>query len=287
MSSDVSSAALPAQDVLTAAHPWVRRLLRLGFVARGVLYSLIGLLTLWSIVRSGEKAHGGLNTTFISIQALAPGMVLLAGLAVGFAGFAVGMFWTAIFDWNFHGAKATGMLRRAGCVVIGLVHLSLAASTLLLAAGHQPQEHGTRRWTELALRYPFGREGVAIGGLYAIGYGVFLVVKVWTGNLDPLLDLSPLTPGRARFVNWVGRFGMFSRGVIYVTIGVVVDLAAWRGDASNVVGIGGAMRKVSEEAYGAASLAVVASGLVAYGLFMFAEARYRRMGQSRSAIVRG
>jgi hypothetical protein len=78
---------------------------------------------------------------------------------------------------------------------------------------------------------------------------------------------------------------MFSRSVIYVTIGIVLDLAAWHGDASKVVGIGGAMKKVSEEAYGAASLAVVASGLVAYGFFMFTEARYRRMGQSRSAIV--
>jgi hypothetical protein len=126
--------AAPAQDVLTAAHPWVRRLLRLGFVARGVLYSSIGLLTLWNIFRSGEKAHGGVNTTFTSIQALAPGMVMLAGLAAGFAGFAVGMFWTAVFDWNFVGTKPAGLLHRAGCVVIGLVHLSLAASTLLLAA---------------------------------------------------------------------------------------------------------------------------------------------------------
>ena len=274
-----------SNEVLAAAHPWVRRLLRLGFVARGALYSSIGLLTLWSIVRSGERAHGGVKTTFTSIQSLAPGLVLLAGLAAGFAGFAIGMIWTAIFDWNFEGRKPAGLVRRAGSVVIGLVHLSLAASTLLLAAGHQPQDHGTRRWTELALSYPFGRQGVAIGGLYAIGYGIFLLAKVFTGKLDPLLDLTSLSPAGARAVNWIGRFGMFSRGVIYVTIGVILAFAGWRGDASNVVGIGGAMRKVSEEAYGVASLAVVASGLFAYGLFMFAEARYRRMGQSRSAIV--
>jgi hypothetical protein len=279
MSTGATHAAQAPGDVVALAHPWVRRLLRLGFAARGILYSLIGLLTLWSIVRSGSRAHGGVNTTFASIQAVAPGMVLLAGLALGFAGFAVGMMWTAIFDWNFEGTKPSGLLRRAGSFIVGVVHLSLTASTVLLAAGHQPQGHGARRWTELLLSYPFGRAGVAIGGLYAIGYGLFLMVKVWTGKLDPLLDLSSLPKGKALAANWIGRFGMLSRGIIYATIGVVLAFAGWRGDGSNVVGIGGAMRKVSQEVYGVAWLAVVASGLVAYGLFMFIEARYRRMGQ--------
>jgi hypothetical protein len=264
----------------------MRRLTRLGFVARGALYSSIGLITLWSIAHNGAAAHGGIKTTFDSIHSLGPGVVLLSGMAVGFAGFALGMIWISIFDWNFHGDGPLGLLRRAGTFINGLVHVALVASTALLIVGHESDGHATRRWTELALSYPFGREMVVIGGLYAIGFGIFLLWQVWTGRLDPLLDLSPLSKMQARLINWVGRFGMFSRAVIYITIGIVLAFAGWRGDASNVVGIGGAMHKVSEQVYGVTSLAFVATGLLAYGLFMFAEARYRRIGERKPASVR-
>jgi ABC-type Na+ efflux pump permease subunit len=78
---------------------------------------------------------------------------------------------------------------------------------------------------------------------------------------------------------------MFSRGMIYVTIGVVLVVAGWVGNAQNVVGFGGAMRTVSDNAFGIASLAIIAAGLVAYGLFMFIEARYRRIGDSVPSSV--
>jgi hypothetical protein len=268
-----------AGSAVEAVHPWMRGLTRAGFIARGILYSLIGLLTMWSIWRHGAGARGGMQTTFNSIQAVGPGEVLLAGLALGFAGFAVGMTWIAVFDLHSHGRGAGGLFRRLGTFVSGLVHIGLVASCALLIAGHQSEGHGTRRWAETALHYPFGREGLAIAGLYAIGFGGFLLSQVWTGKVDPLLDLGSLNPGAARLANWTGRLGNFARGVIYVTMGIVLALAAYRGDASQVVGLGGAMRKVSEHAYGVASLSVIAFGLFAYGCFMFIEARFRRMGE--------
>jgi hypothetical protein len=129
-----------------------------------------------------------------------------------------------------------------------------------------------------ALLYPFGREAVIAAGLGAVGYGLFLLSKVWTGHVDGLLSLTSLPAGTARTVNWIGRLGMLSRGVIYATIGVLLCGAGFEGSAQNVVGFGGAMRTVSENALGAISLALIAVGLVAYGLFMFIEARYRRLG---------
>jgi hypothetical protein len=272
-----------SRPTFASAHPWIRQLTRMGFVARGVLYSCIGLLTCWSILRNGQHAHGGMTSTFDSIHSLRPGIILLGGLAIGFAGFAVGMTWTAIFDWNNDGRTTLGLMRRAGTLIGGLGHLGLMASALLLVAGHQPQGHGTRRFAEAVIRYPGGREAVAIAGLWAIGYGLFLLSKVWTGRLDGLLDISSMPPRGARFSNWVGRFGMFSRGVIYVTIGVVLTVAGFRGDANNVVGFGGAMRTLSDNAYGIACLSITAAGLFCYGLFMFVEARYRRIGQCAPA----
>lgn len=279
MNSDPQAAPLSTSPMFEAAHPWVRRLTRLGFVARGTLYSLIGALTLWSVAHAGERAHGGMKTTFNWLHSVAPGVLLLGALALGFAAFAIGMIWTAVFDWNFEGKSTLGITRRAGAFIAGLVHVSLAATTGLLIAGHQSQDHATRRWTELAMGVPFGRVGVAIGGLYAVGFGIFLLSKIVTGKLDKLLDLSSLHPIARHCASWIGRIGEFARGVIYITMGVVLAFAGLRNDASNVVGLGGAMRAASDEAFGTAALATIAAGLVAYGLFMFLEARYRRIGE--------
>jgi hypothetical protein len=275
----VANGSAAAKSGVETVHPWMRGLTRAGFISRGILYSLIGLVTLWSIYRHGARAHGGVKTTFNSIQSVGPGEVLLAGLALGFTGFAVGMTWIAAFDLHSHGRGAGGLFRRFVTFVSGLVHLGLAASCALLFAGHQTETNGTRRWAETALHYPFGREGLAIAGLYAIGFGIFLLSQVWTGKVDPLLDLGSLKPATARFANWTGRLGNFARGVIYGTIGVLLVLAAYRGNASQVVGLGGAMRKLSENAYGEASLTIIALGLFAHGCFMFVEARFRRMGE--------
>jgi hypothetical protein len=268
--------SLPAFE---AAHPWIRRLTRWGFVARGVLYFLIGALTLWSIVRHGDQAYGGMTTTFDFIHAEEPGIILLAGLAVGFAGFAIGMMWTSIFDWNNDGRTLLGVGRRIGTFIGGLGHIGLMATALLLIVGHEPEGHGTRRAAEMALSYPFGREVVAIAGLWAIGYGLFLLSKVWNGKLDHLLDLSSLSPITAKIAGYLGRLGMLARGIIYLTIGIILTIAGFRGNAQNVVGFGGAMSTVSDDIFGVTTLAVIAAGLVAYGLFMFIEARFRRIGE--------
>jgi hypothetical protein len=273
------TAKIASQSTFESAHPWIRRLMRLGFIARGVLYFLIGLLTLLSVLQNGSKAHGGMTRTFDAIHSERPGIVLLAGLAVGFAGFAFGMVWTAIFDWNNDGNSAAGLARRAGTFIGGLGHVGLMASAILLIVGHEPEGHGTRRFAELALSYPFGREGVAIAGLWAVGYGLFLLSKTIIGRVDHLLDLRSMRPFSARCVGAIGRFGMFSRAVIYVTIGIVLAIAGIHGDATNVVGFGGAMRTLSDNPFGAASLTLIAAGLIAYGIFMFIEARYRRIGE--------
>jgi hypothetical protein len=220
-----------------------------------------------------------MTTTFDFIHAEEPGIILLAGLAVGFAGFAIGMMWTSIFDWNNDGRTLLGVGRRIGTFIGGLGHIGLMATALLLIVGHEPEGHGTRRAAEMALSYPFGREGVAIAGLWAIGYGLFLLSKVWNGKLDHLLDLSSLSPITAKIAGYLGRLGMLARGIIYLTIGIILTIAGFRGNAQNVVGFGGAMSTVSDDIFGVTTLAVIAAGLVAYGLFMFIEARFRRIGE--------
>ncbi|MBV8781309.1 MAG: DUF1206 domain-containing protein [Phycisphaerae bacterium] len=267
-----------------AAHPWIGHLMRLGFAARGILYALIGLLTLASIFNHRHRMQVGMSDAFISISSvtiyyLRPGIVLLLGLAVGFAGFALGMMWTAFFDWNDEGRSLVGILKRLGTFIGGAGHIGLMATAVLMMIGHQPNDDSTRRWTAWALDYPGGRILVAIAGTWAGGYGLFLLSKFVTGRLDNKLDYTAMSKSTTRWTNITGRFGMLSRGAIYLTIGCVLVVAGWMGTARNVVGFGGAMLTIAQDTFGWIALSAIAIGLFAYGIFMMIEARYRRIGR--------
>jgi len=68
-----------------------------------------------------------------------------------------------------------------------------------------------------------------------------------------------------------------ARGVVFGIIGLFLIQAAWRARAEEARGLGGALRALEQQPYGPYVLGAVALGLVAYGLYMFVEARYRRM----------
>ena len=86
--------------------------------------------------------------------------------------------------------------------------------------------------------------------------------------------------GRAerRWIRVVGTVGMVARMLIAIMIGVFLIAAARQHDPDQAVGIDGALKRLADRSYGPTLLVLVAFGLAAYGLYSFAEARYRRVG---------
>jgi hypothetical protein len=74
-----------------------------------------------------------------------------------------------------------------------------------------------------------------------------------------------------------GQVGLVARGVVFGIIGIFLVQAALRHRAEEARGLSGALRALEQQPYGPYVLGAVALGLVAYGLYMFVEARYRRM----------
>ncbi len=60
-------------------------------------------------------------------------------------------------------------------------------------------------------------------------------------------------------------------------IGVFLIMAAMNSNPNEARGLSGALRALEQQTYGQILLGTVAIGLIAYGLFMFVMARYRRM----------
>jgi hypothetical protein len=68
-----------------------------------------------------------------------------------------------------------------------------------------------------------------------------------------------------------------ARGIVFCVSGFFLIQAARQSDASEARGLGEALQVLAQQPYGPWILGIVALGLVAYGIYMVLQARYRRL----------
>ncbi len=273
---DASAVASRLADRSAAeAAPWVRRLARAGYAAKGVVYVLVGGLALAAAVGSRGQAEGT-EGALASVVGAPFGRALLWAIALGLAGHVVWRLVQGGIDPEGRGTDAKGLAQRAGLAFSGVLYggLALEAARLAQGTGGAGGE-GAAHWTGQVLALPFGRLAVGLAGIGVAGYGVYQGVKAVRSDVCKRLDLSALgTAGRER-VAWLGRAGLLARGVVFVVIGAFLLAAAWQEQAAEARGLDGALRSLEGGPAGPAVLAAVAVGLAAYGAFQLAQARYR------------
>jgi uncharacterized protein DUF1206 len=75
----------------------------------------------------------------------------------------------------------------------------------------------------------------------------------------------------------LGRLGLLALAVVFGIVALFLIVAALRHNPNEAKGLGGALQQLAQEPFGPLLLAAVALGLMTYGVFSFAEARYRRL----------
>jgi hypothetical protein len=250
---------------------WVARS---GYVARGVVYLIVGGLAVLAALGSGGETTDSKGALRTIIQQPF-GQVLLGLVALGLVSYAVWRLVQAIADPDNHGTDGKGLALRTGFVVSAITHSLLAFFALSLIFGWGTGGGGGKQdWTAWLLQQPFGRWLVALVGLVVIGVGVAHMAKGYKAKFEKHLAMDRATLDR---VSPVCRFGLIARGVVFLIIGGFFIVAAWRFDSGEVVGLAGALRTLEQQPYGWILLGTVALGLFAFGLYCLVEARYRRI----------
>ena len=80
-----------------------------------------------------------------------------------------------------------------------------------------------------------------------------------------------------RWYSGLGIVGYTARGVVFLLAGFFVVRAAWQFDPKEAVGLDGALARLAHAEYGMLLLGLAAAGLLAYALFSFVQARYRKV----------
>jgi hypothetical protein len=76
---------------------------------------------------------------------------------------------------------------------------------------------------------------------------------------------------------WVGVLGLVARAVIFALVGYGLIKAAIDYDPDEAVGLDGALLTLTQAKYGPLLLGIVAAGLAVFGIYSFADARYRKV----------
>lgn len=275
---DASDAKATARRAATSQP--VIWLARLGYAARGIVYLIIGGLAIKLATGFGGKItdqHGALQA--ISQEPF--GKFLLVIVAIGLVGYALWKFIEAFFDTDSVGTRAKGMVGRVGDVATGIAYalLALGAISIITGSGNggKSSNASTQDWTAKLLHNPFGVFLVVVIGLIVIAVAAYLFYRAYAADFRKRLNLSSLSP---QWRNWAilsGRFGYAALGVVYGIVGIFLIVAAVKNNASQAKGLSGALQVLIHQPFGPVLLAVVALGLIAYGIYSFVEARYRRL----------
>jgi hypothetical protein len=252
---------------------WYEALARVGLVAKGLSYGIVGVLALKLAFGDGGQATS--RTGALQDLARHPfGKFLLWALAAGFAAYAV---WRLIEGFAMREDDAKKKWgKRIVCVGRAVIYGGLTFSALKIvlgAGGSGSQNEKAHKTSAMVLSWPAGQWIVGAAGLVIVGVGFAQFYRAITRNFE---DRWRGTSAKAR--RWGGRVGVLghvARCVVFGLIGVFVIKAAVDYKPKDAIGLDGALQKLAHASYGPWLLGLTAAGLVCYALYCFVDARYR------------
>jgi Domain of Unknown Function (DUF1206) len=266
-----------------AANPWLDRAERLGYVVRGLLYGVMGLLAFQVALGVGGRAvdqRGGL----LYLTQNAGGKVALAIAVVGLAAYAVWGGVRAVFDPVGRGTSPAGLVQRLAYLWSGLSYAVIVLFGLQLLVGAtnvDVHQDSVQAAVAGLLRRPAGGWLTVVAGAVAVAGGIAQLVESFRAGFRRDLNRYQMSEAEREATDLVGRLGYVGRGVTFAVVGWFLVQAGLHHDAGQAHGYGGAFIFLLAQPIGRQLLGATAICFVALGLHSFAYARWARTLASR------
>lgn len=246
---------------------------RAGYVVLGLLHLLIGAIA----VSLATGAGGGSADQSGALQQVAQapaGIVLLWVIVIGLAALAVWQIAEAIVEQDPDAKKRWA--HRAKYVGTAVAYAAIAFTALTLAlGGSSSSSQSSQTMSAQLLSNPAGVVLLVVIGLGVAAVGVAFVVRGVTKAFEKHLSIPGGAAGRG--IRTFGMVGYIAKGVAVAVAGILFVVAALTHDPSAAGGLDSALRSLAGLPFGQVVLWLVGAGLIVYGLFCFARARYAHM----------
>jgi hypothetical protein len=287
-----SSPGLPG-SVSRAAHgaahsSWSDRGARVGIAARGVAFLVLGYLV--ARIALGALGQGGTAKSASGqgvAQAIAEqtgGRAVLVLLGIGLLLYAVFSLAEAFRAYNGESSDVKRWFGRARSVwqcgvytAFGIYCFRTAASS---TSGEGSSAHSNRQqqqWSADVLRWPAGWLWLGLLGAALIGMAAYQLYGCIKRTFLDDLKRHEMSRGTWRLASVLGVIGHLGRAGAFALVGWFVLHAAIENDPQKGKGVDGSARMLAQSAGGPFLLWLLAIGLGVFGLYMFIEARYRKV----------
>lgn len=255
-------------------------LARVGLTAKGVLYLVLGILAVQLGLGSGSGDQASQTGAIETLASQPFGQALVGAMALGLLAHGAWQLVITLTGDPIEGDDALHRVKYAVKTVIYLGLGALAVAVLFGQSGSGGGGGGNGEGSDQAASAILGLPGgmwIAIGiGLVVMGVGVYEIVR--HGRHATFMErIGHTVMGRERRnVERAGRAGYTALGIVSLITGGFFVVAAVQHDPEKSKGMSEALQTLSDQPWGTALLLAVAVGLVLYGVFCLAEARYRR-----------
>ena len=258
----------------------VEKIAQAGYVAKGVLYVIIGVLSLRAAIGFGGDIKGSKGAIeFLATQPF--GEVLLVLMALGLACYAAWRVVKVISGPAKKGegkeeeAKALG--KRVGYGISALTHAALCVFVVSLLVGTS-SEGGSGDVAQKMGEAMTTWWGPWVVGLVGVGLAIASAVQfkhAWSPDIREKLDTTDLEPDTQTWIERVYRVGAVARGVVFAILSFFILRAAYYSSSSEVTSSEDALKEIFSLPYGEILLGLVSAGLLCYGVGCLIKGRYR------------
>ena len=270
ISTDISS-----QEIV--ANPFLKQYILLGYAAKGLVYFLIGILAIEAAILPERKAAGTYNALkHLSTQPL--GSVILCLLAVGLVGYVLRRLLQAIiYPGHSAGFSFSSVLQRTGYILSSLSYAGVAYSALSIVFKLGKYNDHIQEWVEQLFDRAIAGEGIVfVVGIGVAGVGIGYLYGAYTGSYISQFTSSNIDSRLEYCARLMGKIGIAARGVAFIVTGLCLILASLVSDSDLAGGLQNAFQVLAEQPLGWLWLGLIGTGFIAYGIYMFVAARYRR-----------
>ncbi len=254
--------------------PVFETIARIGYIVLGIVHIVIGWVAI-SIVMGGGGDDADQGGAMERIREAPLGVLLLWIIALGLLALAIWQIAEAFLEREPDTKKKWGL--RIKYVGTAVIYIAIAWTALIYAlGGESDSSNSTESFTAGLLGSPGGIFLLVLVGLLILGnrrrrFIVRGVTRAFEKRLNLPADVT--RPGIVTF----GMVGYIAKGIAIAVTGVLFIVAAFTHDPEAAGGLDDALHALAALPFGPVILWIVGVGLIIYGIFCFARARYAKM----------
>ncbi len=260
---------------------WVELLGRAGYIAKGVVYFVVGFLAFQLAVGAGGQISGA-RGAIREIGQQPFGRILLGLIAIGLMGYTAWRLVQAGKDTEGDGTDIKGIVKRSGYVISGVSYVLLGIFAASLALGIATSSGQSDAGHGFLLGSLWGRAILGIAGVGVIGAGIAFGYKAYTAKFMEKYDLAAMSERLRTVALYAGRVGLTTRGVAFILIGSFLLNSAVQGaSGEEVTGLADALAVIAVQSYGKILLAITGFGLMCYAVHSLMKGWFRVFNVSK------